>query len=484
MVLIKTNGYRQGNGKSSIKFAQLLIVAIFVVTTICLLMYLSLIQSILISGSDQSDELLPTLSSDSKGEGHIRGNKEMYALTDQRLGVPKECTPYPGNGSTQPLLLSYDKLCVLWKGISSPGRDKNNDNLSQEKRVHIVVSHCKGELHWLSVFTQNYATVASMHIITKCGQKVIGAPQIATIQELPNRGRCDHSYVKFITSILDGKLSEGEDDDNSIVMFLKDDMSAGNIHQKARWNDFETMVRTASSTNGFACGLVYDKMVYLGSTGFDMSAYYLTDKLLEFTMIKYDRRKDMYQWDGVEFKSIFNNLGFFYREVLNAVPSSKIIQNCNGGVFATTISNIKKVDPSIWKAAEKVLQRGDSIEEGHFMERSWAYLLASPLEQYQINALMKYSYDDRARFDDVYYKSFRGALIHKTDLALRQKEAQRWAITHCAEGAEGENQYMEQYPDVKEKIVSEKSRFKNGFDHYIQSGMIEGRIYKCANEVK
>jgi hypothetical protein len=40
---------------------------------------------------------------------------------------------------------------------------------------------------------------------------------------------------------------------------------------------------------------------------------------------------------------------------------------------------------------EDTLNRGDNIEEGHFMERSWAASLASPLEKFQIEALKNYS---------------------------------------------------------------------------------------------
>jgi hypothetical protein len=33
------------------------------------------------------------------------------------------------------------------------------------------------------------------------------------------------------------------------------------------------------------------------------------------------------------------------------------------------------------------LTRGDNIEEGHFVERSWAALLSNPLELIQIDAI-------------------------------------------------------------------------------------------------
>ena len=36
-------------------------------------------------------------------------------------------------------------------------------------------------------------------------------------------------------------------------------------------------------------------------------------------------------------------------------------------------------------------ERGDNIQEGHFAERSWGPLLATPLQAFQIKALRQHS---------------------------------------------------------------------------------------------
>ncbi len=51
-------------------------------------------------------------------------------------------------------------------------------------------------------------------------------------------------------------------------------------------------------------------------------------------------------------------------------------------------------------------ERGDNIQEGHFAERSWGPLLATPLQEFQINALRKHSTGVRKRHSDIH-----GALI-------------------------------------------------------------------------
>ena len=72
-------------------------------------------------------------------------------------------------------------------------------------------------------------------------------------------------------------------------------------------------------------------------------------------------------------------------------PYPEIVQVCYGGAFAAYVSNIKKRDMPIWKALEKTLSRGNNIAEGHYAERSWAYLLSTPLQPFQVEALRNHS---------------------------------------------------------------------------------------------
>ena len=75
-----------------------------------------------------------------------------------------------------------DKLCgSLWKGLSYPGQVEIG--YLNEKRVHIVVSHYTSDLQWICCFTVTggYFNVASMHVISKCGWIVTGAPVMAVL---------------------------------------------------------------------------------------------------------------------------------------------------------------------------------------------------------------------------------------------------------------------------------------------------------------
>jgi hypothetical protein len=62
------------------------------------------------------------------------------------------------------------------------------------------------------------------------------------------------------------------------------------------------------------------------------------------------------------------------------------------------------------------LSRGDNIQEGHYMERTWAVLLASPLEEYQMKGIKSYSNLVLKRGYEGLYKTsepFTGMLVRR-----------------------------------------------------------------------
>jgi hypothetical protein len=292
-----------------------------------------------------------------------------------------------------------DEFCGgLWKANRYPGNNGNgngNGNGNDGTKIHIVVSHCKSNLGWISDFTKGYeADIASIHVITKCGVPVEGAPDNATLEVLPNVGRCDHAYAHYITTILDQKVlghsrghGHGHEKD-SIVVFLKDNQI---LHQgTGKQNNFEAMVRLASSSNGFACGVLPTSIQVDGHKVF-ISAYHEVKKLFEFTLGRYWKGESNTQSDVEPFESVYRNIGALY-DSLGAGPlPAEVVQVCYGGIFAASVPNIKTVDRPVWEKVEQILSRGDNIQEGHYMERSWAYLLATPLQSFQVKALLKHS---------------------------------------------------------------------------------------------
>jgi len=303
-----------------------------------------------------------------------------------------------------------DDLCGgLWRG--NKYEDNSNTHIQMNSKIHVVISHCKSSLNWIDEFTNGY-NIASMHVITKCGEPIsnIEAPSFATIEVLPNIGRCDHTYAYYIANVLPNIVKEA-DVDNSIVVFLKDDISSNNLHQSGQWNNLQGLARLALSDNGFACGISPGDVAF-GQHKFLLSTYHDVETLLDFSMNSYSRNIKGYSVDASEFLSPHTTMREWWHSLKLDIPS-KLVQVCYGGVFAVSVSNVYRRDISVWKAIEKSLSRGNNIQEGHYAERSWAALISTPLQPFQVDALLYKS-------DGVYTNksSMHGALMTRPRLFL------------------------------------------------------------------
>jgi len=97
-----------------------------------------------------------------------------------------------------------------------------------------------------------------MHIVGKCGEPILNAPAGSSKEILSNVGRNDHSYLYYISTILDSKISESESkEEDSIVFFLKDSYA---IHYDLLYrNSYDEMIAMAASDGGFGCGTLVDR---------------------------------------------------------------------------------------------------------------------------------------------------------------------------------------------------------------------------------
>ena len=133
-----------------------------------------------------------------------------------------------------------------------------------------------GELHF------GFPNVVNIHIISKCGHKVEGAPLNATVEtNIPNVGRVDHSYAYYISSVIPTLVNNNSQGNDTIVVFLKDTTS-DIVHQKQLVSvDFKSMIRGAASSNGFACNLIPKDI--------SMGAYHDRDQLSAFNIKRYKK---------------------------------------------------------------------------------------------------------------------------------------------------------------------------------------------------
>ena len=265
----------------------------------------------------------------------------------------------------------------LWKGDAVGGDAHAFD------RISIVVSHCLQSLDWIPDFTKGFV-IYNITIISKCNATVVGAPPHATVLRWPNVGRCDHSYAQWIHDHVAADQHHDKDDDNHVVLFLKDDRSEQSIHQPGAWRSFADMLRITSKNN-FACGMEPRGRV----RGRSISAYHEWGDLRDFKIKKYESKKGKYKQMAQEIpfaSPLHKSLGKWVDHLKLPVPRD-LVEVCYAGTFAATTRQIRKLPITVWSNLTHSLSRGNNIEEGHYAERFWGGLLANPPTKLQVAAL-------------------------------------------------------------------------------------------------
>ena len=265
----------------------------------------------------------------------------------------------------------------LWEGRLSPEIDASiqwEQYLGlREYKVNLVISHCDKPIDWIrDSYIPEDVEINSVHIYSKCGKEVEGAKEGDIIQKLPNHGRCDHSNAYHLAHL---NYSHYADDD--IIVFFKD-----NNYRVEYARSWDSMIRMVIF-NGFSCLERTEQTMQLGA--YSYSYIHQFEAFTNYSKKHYSREKDRDKTH--EFKSNFTNMGDFITK-LQLNFSQPFISVCYGGLFASTIFRIKE-QKYAWPRIEKALQRGDNIEEGHFVERLWAALLSKPLSPHAIQTLKR-----------------------------------------------------------------------------------------------
>ena len=285
-----------------------------------------------------------------------------------------------------------------------------------QRRIHMIISHCHANLGHITRELENFTNNPRVHIISKCGHEVEGAPAYATVEKLPNYGRCDHTYAHYIAHELERNSSI---DDNDIVIFMKDTgLNNKYIHQPGDWKSLHDMVRLAAyGLDEFACGIVPKAQPPFRSD-WRLSAFHDLTALESFTMEKYHGMKGN---DQNDFHSpLYPNLESLYNDTVvphSNVTAPSLVRVCYGGVFAAPVKSIRRHGTETWQALAKALERGDNIIEGHYVERMWGLLLSQPLEPSPTQSVRDYS-NFLVKADHPSYYPHAGMLIHKPELSI------------------------------------------------------------------
>jgi len=226
--------------------------------------------------------------------------------------------------------------------------------------ISLFMSFCQANIGWLDTYLVGH-TINSTTVLSKCGNPLpFDEEMLEEIKHvtLPNVGRNDHTIAHTMSLIAQNPSAY----QNHIIVFLKDNLK---LHQQAKPRSLTNMIRTAS-VNGFGCFL---------KPRDGISHYHDTSVLKSFNISKY--REDVKTNDNTNFKSPYANLGAWLDKIGISLPSP-FTTVCYGGSFAVKASRIAAIPHTTWEAIETTLTRADTVEEGHFAERSWSGLLSYP----------------------------------------------------------------------------------------------------------
>jgi hypothetical protein len=296
-------------------------------------------------------------------------------------------------------------LVTLWLLSHTPNTPENAlwkasvaDSLSFSQVDHnftidLVVSHCNLPIDWIFEWADPYK-FRDVTIFSKCNQQVHGAPIKANIVELPNVGRCDHTYAYYMarhyTQLSNSKKKH-------VVLFLKDN---DNRHRTV-YSRHRSLIEMLQITKnyGFAC---HEDRVWSVSRPSQENSLWQVIKHPVCQLSTYHnwtvlRKKDMVSYvrikrdrnDQIHFKSTNGDLLGEYADRMG-IRLPNILPVCYGGNFMALGHQIQKKTPEkLWHHIEQSLNRGSNVAEGHFAERLWAALLSFPLKKHQIDNLLK-----------------------------------------------------------------------------------------------
>jgi hypothetical protein len=256
--------------------------------------------------------------------------------------------------------------------------------------LHVVISHCSVPLDW--IFEEYLLDVPckSVTIYTKCGRPLFSDPSVELsneslirVETMPNVGRCDHSYAWWIVEMLTSTRSTGQPyqhqlplyHPNDQVLFMKDNDNMKRHNEGNEEHRTFELMRDVTVRRGFDCGSRYH------ARGFSGVGTNYADKAIlgRFHIRKYKTKSKTNSKDVFEATSRPLSAWTEKMPVNVTFTTNGIVEVCLGGVFMTTIRQILNAPVSDWNAIVTALSRGDNIEEGHYMERLWAVLLAPPL---------------------------------------------------------------------------------------------------------
>eukprot|EP00555_Chaetoceros_dichaeta_P009271 CAMPEP_0198261634 /NCGR_PEP_ID=MMETSP1447-20131203/10320_1 /TAXON_ID=420782 /ORGANISM="Chaetoceros dichaeta, Strain CCMP1751" /LENGTH=446 /DNA_ID=CAMNT_0043949615 /DNA_START=99 /DNA_END=1439 /DNA_ORIENTATION=+ len=304
-------------------------------------------------------------------------------------------------------------ILQLWSGeairpfgkvseLSESGIDGSRISIARIKTIELVIAYCSANLTWiyehvLQQISKEKGITVRMTILSKCGKdadlpQFINNPLVTNVDliKLPNVGGCDYAYAHFINNYI-SKANPSEAD-SSLIIFMKDAERIKHLWElppyKIAFRNV-TEIMEVGLRGKFICG---SKFLCNASPYHNIN--FLRRFIINYHVRASDRKKDIKKENGSDFNHYqYANIADFHKRALNwAYPNKKMTEVCYGGVFAVPASRIlflsnQPKEGRVLKLIEEHLTRNDTSIEEHFIERTWAGLLAQPLNGEEIALL-------------------------------------------------------------------------------------------------
>ena len=120
-------------------------------------------------------------------------------------------------------------------------------------------------------------------------------------------------------------------------------------------------------------------------------SWHRTDKLMSFSMAVYNKTWNQNREGSGSFEAPhgMRTLGCWAKAVRlpRELTARRFWPVCYGGGFTASRDAARRLPRQVWRNLERSLRRADNIEEGHYMERTWAALFTQPLSYAEESAL-------------------------------------------------------------------------------------------------
>ena len=265
--------------------------------------------------------------------------------------------------------------------------------------TEIVLAHCTKSIMWLGDAVRGLrekgANVTHVHIVSKCGYTPnttsLGAfaGLVINVTTRHNVGRNDETFVRFLVDRYETLPTS--------LFFLKDStrQQINGLQSYLRINIGHWLANSlAASPVGFAC--------HLDGSIQSAGLYHVAARADEYRSAQYFTRHDQNRAEVAKGRGRFMAPWRPLRNFAHHFLSPKTHQHldaaqhpvrrvCCGGSFATFGRNVQRIPLGDWSALSTALQRGDNIEEGHYVERLWAALLSPPVDASTGAAVLGYA---------------------------------------------------------------------------------------------